>query len=377
MNEEEFVTNKFHEYYSTHWTKGPSQIHTREFGFGGWEKKIESRHYAFANEKELNAFLSRNTPLFISYSEAHYKYPAARPIEKKEWVSGDLVFDIDANELGISCTEKHGKEWVCEKCMGRAKECALRVIDEFLIKDFNVLMENIEVNFSGNRGYHIHVKNKFQFLKSYSRKEIADYVNGNGLEYDHFFIQDPSTKRVRGPSINDGGWKGKITNFFVSHIKNRTLESIGINKRIAEKFYSRIDAVDQISNGNWEIVYISDRKKFFNHLVEAIKKRKAGYVDEGVTFDTSKLIRMPDSLHGETGLLAQRIDVKRFDSYNWTKQPIVFSEKTIKVYVNSAPAFVLNDQTFGPYKEQFVELPEYAAIYLLCKKVAILAENKK
>jgi DNA primase small subunit len=86
---------------------------------------------------------------------------------------------------------------------------------------------------------------------------------------------------------------------------------------------------------------------------------------------------MPDSLHGETGLLAQRIDIKKFDNYNWTKQPIVFSDKPIKVYVSSAHEFILNNQSFGPYKEQFVELPEYAAIYLICKKVAILAENKK
>jgi DNA primase small subunit len=135
--------------------------------------------------------------------------------------------------------------------MDRAKECAFRVIDEFLVKDFNIPKEEIEVNFSGNRGYHIHVKSKFQTIKTYGRKEIADYVNANGLEYDHFFVQDPLTKRVKGPSINDGGWKGKITSFFINHIKNRTLETIGISKKTAEKFYSRIDVIEHISNGNW------------------------------------------------------------------------------------------------------------------------------
>ncbi|MEM4589809.1 MAG: DNA primase small subunit domain-containing protein, partial [Candidatus Micrarchaeia archaeon] len=191
MDEETFITEKFRNYYSNHWTKAPKKIHNREFGFGGWSKKIESRHYSFSSEKELNAYLGRNAPLFISYSEAYYKYPAARPIEKKEWIQGDLVFDIDANELGMSCTEKHGKEWVCEKCMGRAKECALRLIDDFLVKDFNIPKEEIEVNFSGNRGYHIHISTRFQSLKTYGRKEIADYVNANGLEYERFFYQDP------------------------------------------------------------------------------------------------------------------------------------------------------------------------------------------
>jgi len=376
ITEEAFITERFRKYYSSHWTKGPSQIHTREFGFGGWGKKIESRHYSFANEKELNAFLARNTPLFISYSEAHYNYPAARPIEKKEWISGDLVFDIDANELGMPCTEKHGKDWVCEKCMDRAKECALRVIDDFLVNDFGVSKEEIEVNFSGNRGYHIHVKTRFTSLKTYARKEIADYVNANGLDYDLFFVHDSMRKRTFGPKITDGGWKGRITQFLVKHIKERTLESIGFTKKTAEKFYSRFDAAEQIAAGNWEAIYVSDKRKFFSQLVDSIKKEQSGFVDEGVTFDTSKLIRMPDSLHGETGLLAQRIDIKRLDKYDWTKEPIVFSDSPVKVYVKKANSFLLNGTSFGPYEDKTIEPPEYAAIYLLCKKVAVLAENK-
>ncbi|MEM4133809.1 MAG: DNA primase catalytic subunit PriS [Candidatus Micrarchaeia archaeon] len=376
MDEETFITEKFRHYYSNHWTKAPKKIHNREFGFGGWSKKIESRHYSFSSEKELNAYLGRNAPLFISYSEAYYKYPAARPIEKKEWIQGDLVFDIDANELGMSCTEKHGKEWVCEKCMDRAKECALRLIDDFLVKDFNIPKEEIEVNFSGNRGYHIHISTRFQSLKTYGRKEIADYVNANGLEYERFFYPDPIHKRIIGPKVTDGGWKGRIANFVVKHIKERSLEKIGIHKKTAERFYSRVDAAEQISNGNWEAVYVSDKKKFFSQIVEAIKKDQAAFVDEGVTFDTSKLIRMPDSIHGETGLLAQRFDVKSFDKYDWTSMPIIFSEDPMKIYVHSCKEFILKNQTFGPYNNQVVELPEYAAIYLICKKVAVLLENK-
>ncbi|MCS7109380.1 MAG: DNA primase catalytic subunit PriS [Candidatus Micrarchaeota archaeon] len=376
MDEETFVTQKFREYYSTHWTKAPKQVHMREFGFGGWAKKIESRHYSFSSEKELNSYLGRNAPLFISYSEAYYRYPAARPIEKKEWLQGDLVFDIDANELGMKCTEKHGKEWVCEGCMERARECALRLVDDFLVKDFNIPKEEIEVNFSGNRGFHIHVTTRFLHLKTYGRKEIADYVNANGLDYDSFFQQDPIHRRIIGPKISDGGWKGRIARFMVKLIKERNLEKIGVHKRIAEKFYSRIDAADQIANGNWEAVYVSDRQKLFSQIVEAIKKEQAAFVDEGVTFDTSKLIRMPDSLHGETGMLAQRFKINELDRYDWSSDPVVFSSSTMKVYVKSCKEFILKGQSFGPYEDKIVELPEYAAIYLICKKAAVLPENK-
>ena len=83
-DEERFIRKKFKEYYEKNFVLPPERVSSREFGFGSWTKKIESRHFSFMNEKELNGYLGRNAPLYISYSIAYYKYPIARPIEKKE-----------------------------------------------------------------------------------------------------------------------------------------------------------------------------------------------------------------------------------------------------------------------------------------------------
>lgn len=375
MDEESFVREKFKAYYASHWTKSPQSVGSREFGFGSWTKTIESRHYSFANEKELNSYLQRNVPFFISYSEAYYKYPAARPIQKKDWNGGEVVFDIDANELGCECTSQHGKDWVCDICMTRAKDCAMKLIDDFLVKEFNIPKNEIEVNFSGNRGYHIHVTSGYERIKGYARKEVADYMNGNGIEYDNMFVEDKIKRKVMGPRPSDGGWKGRISSMFIYHLKNRTLENLGISKPTAQKFYNRVDAADRIEEGNWEAVHVSDKKKLFDKLFQAVKREKGCFVDEGVTFDTSKLIRMPDSIHGKTGLLSQRIPINDLAKYDWTRKPVIFNANVVEVRVIKSPKFSLMGKTFGSYENATVGLPEYAAIYLLCKKAAILSEN--
>jgi DNA primase small subunit len=376
MDEETFVREKFKSYYASHWTRSPHSVSSREFGFGSWTKTIESRHYAFANEKGMNSYLQRNVPFFISYSEAFYRYPAGRPIQKKDWNGGEVVFDIDANELGCECVQNHGNNWVCDICMARAKECAMRLIDDFLVKEFKIPKNDIEVNFSGNRGYHIHVTSGYEKIKGYARKEIADYVNGNGIEYDNMFVEDKVRRKIVGPRPSDGGWKGKIAGMFVHHLKQRTLESLGITKVTAKKFYDRVDAVDRIGEGNWEAVHVSDKKKFFATLSEAVKKEKGCFVDEGVTFDTSKLIRMPDSIHGKTGLLAQRIPINDFAKYDWTRRSVIFNANMVELHVIKSQKFTLMGKTFGPYENETVGLPEYAAVYLLCKKAAVLSGNE-
>jgi DNA primase small subunit len=362
-----FIKNKFSEYYERHKVTGPSNVAAREFGFGNWMKKIAVRHFSFTSEKELQGYLARNAPLFISYSIGFYKYPAARPIQNKIMDGAELVFDIDSNELGTSCLKKHGKEFVCEECMQAAKDAALKLIEEFIISDFSINPSNITVNWSGNRGYHIHIENEFNELGGYSRREIADYVNGKGVEYENIFRE--KGERVIGPRPSDGGWKGRIARTVVNSIRNANLEGLGITPKMAKKFYD-MNASRFIEDGNWERIYISNRKKFYSELIQRIIQMHSCNVDAQVTMDMSRLIRLPDSLHGETGMAAKRMKLNDLKGFNPFKDPLVFGTQPLKVKISKCPEFTLGNQTFGPFSDETRELPEYAAIYLICKKVA-------
>jgi len=352
--EEIFIRKKFLEYYSSHYIKGPRYISSREFGFGSFDKKIESRHFSFSSEYELNSYLKRNAPIYISYSVAKYRYPTAR-MDKKEMISSDIVFDIDANEVAefhkLKCN--HDKKFVCEKCFSKTIECTQNLID-FLKEDFGLSNEEIEINSSGNRGFHVHITKNLD-LNSDARRRICNYLNGNiQIIFENL-------------RPNSGGWKGRIANFFLDKLRKGELKIFRMNKKTIDKIYKNFNNIQKnIEEGNWS--FLSKRIKE-NIKKECVKKYSC-CVDQQVTIDLTKLIRLPDSLHGETGLIAKRIKISDLNSFKF-KKIIAFSEKNkIKVKANCGKFFL--DEYFGPYKDEIIELPEYLGIYLICKKAATL-----
>ncbi|MFH1448371.1 MAG: DNA primase catalytic subunit PriS [Candidatus Micrarchaeota archaeon] len=362
---EAFVRDKFSHYYSTASPEPPTSPGSREWGFGGWVKKIETRHFSFQSTQDLHAYLRRNAPFYISYSSAYYEFPEARPMERKRWLGADLIFDIDADQLNPPCIKEHGPGWVCDKCLDLTKDEAVKLMEEFLIKDFG--FGNILVNFSGNRGYHIHVMDEeIRELSGSQRRELSDYISGKGLNYKSFLSKKSS--RWEGPRPDDPAWGGRIAKGFVSMLKEKKLERI-LKPTTAKRFYKmESEVIAGIGRGNWDVVGIKNHGVVWNDLVEFLGINLGDNIDQNVTFDTSKLIRMPDSLHGETGLLAKRVkDLDRFDPLSDT---VVFGKEPLKVKITKAHPIRIWDETFGPYENQTLELPEAVAIYLMCKKTA-------
>jgi hypothetical protein len=64
-----------------------------------------------------------------------------------------------------------------------------------------------------------------------------------------------------------------------------------------------------------------------------------------------------------------RIEKERLDEYDPFRDSVAFEGK-MRVRVRDSPEFELGGQHFGPYENQDVEMPAYAAMLLLCKKRA-------
>jgi hypothetical protein len=79
-------------------------------------------------------------------------------------------------------------------------------------------------------------------------------------------------------------------------------------------------------------------------------------------------------LHGKTGLKKTGFPVTAIKDFDPFKSAIAFRKGTATVLVSDAPRFRLGDQTFGPYKNQKIELPTAAAILLVCRKRAEVME---
>ena len=358
INTRIYLKKRFKWYYSKHRVDAPDDIEKREFGVGNLEKKIASRHKQFKSGHELWNYLQLDAPFYISYSVAYYEFPR-NPMETKNWLGADLVFDID---IPMDFINYKGTE--------KAKNETQKLL-EFLSDDFGFKDKDLRVNFSGNKGYHIHVcASGILKLGKDERREIIDHVTGTGLDLDAFIKLEEAEEGIVmsgrgekwyggmrvGPKINDVGWGGRLCRGTIDYIKNSNIKK-------KEKI------IKQLEVGNWEGVK-GLRINTYKRIIRKMAVELTGDTDKMVTIDTSRLIRLPNSLHGTSGLVAMKTkDLEGFDPLN---DAVAFPDNPVKVKVTrNTKSFEMKNQTHGPFdKDETLEIPEYAGIYLMLKDYA-------
>lgn len=104
-------------------------------------------------------------------------------------------------------------------------------------------------------------------------------------------------------------------------------------------------------------------------LRSAIEKLKV-YIDAPVTADVKRLIRLPGSLHGKTGLKVARVeDLEKFDPF---RDAIAFGEEKIKIKMLRKFKIKAGSYEFNLSAGEIAEIPEFMAIYLLCRGFATI-----
>ena len=406
----EFVYGKFRDFYNSPSLviPPPASLDQREFAFFLFKERIMLRHKGFARNNDLKSFLSETVPSDVYHSCAYYENPEFE-MDKKGWLGADLVFDIDADHIPTSCNKIHDewtctkcgftgngippelcskcgwqkfgtKTWPCEQCLNSAKNETVKLLD-MLEKDFGFSDNEIHVFFSGHRGYHVHIENNaVKTLDAMARKEIVDYVSGIGLSIlDRKGKSTPKGQNApRSFHLHDFGWNKRLKTGMQDFLANATEEdfkSIGVTGnygtivKYKEKILERCvegdlwDSVYGIKDGTW--------KKIAVH----IKEVQSAKIDTVVTTDIHRLIRMNGTLHGKTGLKKVEFPVKNLEDFDPFNEAVAFKEGTAKVFVSDAPEFKLGGNMLGPYKKQTVELPTAAAILLICKGRAEVAEK--
>jgi len=368
-----YVKRKIHEYYINHNIQAPPEIKQREFGIGNLEKKIAFRHKSFKSESELNHYLKFESPFYISYSAAYYEFPE-NEISKKNWLGADLIFDFDA-EMNFIELEKLKKIW----------DEVLKLID-FLKDDFGFSMNDIIVNFSGSKGFHVKILNeRVKKLGKEERREILDYVTakdlldvkkskffeykeiGSGVEITDGKRKGSETKTeiLIGPKIDDVGWGKRIANAAIEILKEDEN-----NKRLGEERRKKIkEIIEDIKNGNYDKFrgYLTDER--MKNKIKKYAVNLTADTDLQVTHDISRLIRLENTLHGGTGLVAKKIDnVENFNAEIDFEKFVAFAPQDVKIFLKDDMNFwLINDFKL---KKGDNKIPEYAAIYLMLKAKA-------
>ena len=367
--ESEFLKKVFSDYYAAHFVDSVPQIERREFGYGILGRKIFNRNMAFSSAKEMNAFLVNEEPLFLSYSNACYKYPARKPMPTKELIGADIIYEFDADELGLSVEEIDGHQWFEKRHLDEAKKEVFKLLG-FLEKDFAFSTEGVAINFSGKAGYHVHLRGKeFFSLNRTARIELVDYLTGNGMDFGALGY-DLSSKQLSCPT-GKGLW-GKRLNSALKRILDKPPEELVAitgfqKKKVSSLLSAKADLVKSIDKGMLFPVDGRKSSEFWTKMLEACVAEEKSKLDRQTSVDMHKIIRVPETLHGETGMLAKVIPLKDFTAFNPFDDAVVLPGQEVKVFIQKAPRFYLKGKHYGPFLNEEVSVPLFCAVYLIGK----------
>jgi DNA primase small subunit len=381
----DYLKDKFQEYYQNAEITLPPRFTSREWGFLSWKGGIMNRHVNFRTIKEVKAYLARIAPAHCYHSVAYYKDPSKNTMIDKEWQGADLIFDLDADHLPEMEDVKKGKI-PFSKLMEYIREQTYRLVVDVLLRDFGLSEEDLLITFSGGRGYHVHVRTpELLTLPSGARREIADYLTGKGLDLNKILIDAGYTKEypIRGkgierknlgieklPKKDAKGWQGIITRYIHNTLDDLREKNDDEKKPIMKKLGVSRDMLD-FKDSNDDI---------FNKLPKTPKKRfvkialkeTAIYPDEPVTGDIHRLIRLPGSLHGGSGLKVTTMDSKKLEKFDPMKDAIAFGDNLVKIRSIVSHPVTMGDGLTTLKPESVVDLPERTAIYFMARNWANL-----
>ena len=366
-----FLEESFKKYYFEHFDliKSPDHSSEREFGYQKFNSGMV-RHLSVKDEKGLHLLLMQNTPSDVYCSNARYSFPNL-PMNEKEWKEADVIFDIDAKDLNLSCRKNHTvsicnecnsistnfencsncnstkiekKSLPCINCIDAAKK-EVSKLSEILINDFLIPVENIQVYFSGNEGFHIYIsESQFQQVGSRERSELVDYLMLKGVMPETFGMKKIKPIRNSFPDFTEKGWRGRFAKIIYGSKSKRS--------KIISKF---------LENG-----YSS-----FQQELEKISEEIGVRIDPNVTMDIHRIFRLPGSVNSKSGLTKLYCeDYQKFEPYS---EAVLLSNNLVEVTANCPLEFRLKNKKFGPYINEKVTVPTYAAAYMICKKLATIA----
>ena len=179
--------------------------------------------------------------------------------------------------------------------------------------------------------------------------ELIDYLKGTDFDAREF-VKKHST--IESPS-----WFGRVAKSLIDKIDTKKVRTT-----------KREEYLSETSKGIWDNV--ANSTWFHREIEESINEMRCD-VDEQVTTDIHRLIRLPESIHGETMLLAKT--VHNLDKFDPLKDTIVLSNNNIDIeIIQEIPEIRLGDQIFEKNNNKKTSVPKYYGAYLIGKGVARL-----
>ncbi len=404
MKRRELAYDLFKEYYaniSEDKIFVPPNMDAREFAFQLFGSEGMMRHISFKKLEELIEYLKLKVPKHAYYSTAYFLSPSMPEMSSKGWIGADLVFDIDADHIETACKKEHDKweclncgevgvgmtpakcphcgssrieaiTWICDRCIEEARREAVKLIEEFIVPDLGINPNDITIVFSGHRGFHIHVRDRrYMKLDSNQRREIVDYIKGLGIRVDLLGLKYSRKPNPLGPDILDPSWRGRIAKGVVDILMERPeiLLTWRSDKKDVIKSIAR-EASENILRypSNWLLLKSFLKTKiedFINHVVEVY----ACKIDEKVTIDIHRLIRLPGTLHGKTGLIVSVLSKESLEKFSVDDSLSPFKGEAYIEIIDAPPPIPIMGYSIEWSKGK-IKVPLSLAVYLMLRGAA-------
>lgn len=370
----EFLRQRFSAYYNGE-VQGagavyiPEALTEREWGFiffsSGSKTAGMRRHLSFSSPEEVHTYLKTMIPAHVYYSTAYYARPGAGQMSDKGWLGADLIFDLDAD---------HIVRGPYDVMLARVKEELFKLID-MLTSELGFFERDLRINFSGGRGYHIHIPTlAVRSWDSTERRELVNYVSGTGLSAESM---------LAGPARNKG-WQKRYRAALLAELDRiAALESDaqaeyltgfkGISDKFATGFLKNLDATRTtaatipeklLENKVIRAITNPENKPFQDQILAM-----AAQADEPVTTDIKRLIRHPGSLHGGSGMRVTPLEVDRLDAFDPLLDAVVFGERQVTVECSFPLTMPILGNSYGLSKG-LNTVPEALAVFLCCRGIA-------
>lgn len=351
-----------HRYYSLRPLAEPVYLPKREIAVYSLEDKVYIRHLSFPSMTMLYKYiLEEKTPLHLYYSSAYYEDPSAETMESKNWLGSDLIFDIDADHypgcgsiLSICTSTGEVVEDKIKKCRDDTTPVHYQLISFDCIKrgwrDARTLVSilwddlgyhDIEILYSGNRGFHIHVlDDDAKKLDREERRQIVEYIMLKGIDVEKIF-----------PPIGKRNYV-----YFTDY-------EVGWRKRVFEELRARN-------------LITSSMKMYRARLddVVAVLGELSLNIDPVVTMDTSRLSRFTYSINGKSGLTVtpMKIDAN-LDEYSYLDFSPWEGSISVKPLITISGLPVL-DKKIDLKKGVNIKMDATRGLYLALKGLVVINE---
>ena len=370
-NDLKFLEESFKQYYFDHFNliHVPDRSKEREYGY----KKFNSgmiRHISLKSDKDLHLMLMTNLPSDVFCSNGYYSFPNL-PMVEKDWKEADLIFDIDAKDLNLSCRKDHTcmkcvscaeislvqdtcpkcksnkLDYVslpCQNCISGVKKEVLNLVN-ILTGDLQIDDKNIRLSFSGNEGFHVYVTNSsYNQLGSNERRDLIDYIKFQSAIPERFGFKKNNPSRSSFPELDESGWRGRVAK---------------------ELFGSKSKRSKTITK------VISDGHIAYQQRLEEMKNSIGVKIDSNVTSDIHRIFRLEGSLNSKSSLV--KLSCENIEKFNPYTEACLINDKPVEISANFPIKFRLKNTEFGPYANEKISVPKYAAAYMVCKGIASIS----